>query len=82
MSPVFSKIDPYELTGREPERLSILERQALSGMWVAVELYSPETLPLRRIAAVGTSAAGCMQALARRGLDPKKFEYSVMDPAY
>jgi hypothetical protein len=79
---VFSKIDPYELTGREPERLSILERQALSGMWVAVELYSPETLPLRRIAAVGKTTGECMDALARRGLDPRKFEYSVVDPAY
>jgi hypothetical protein len=64
-----------ELVGREPERLTIRERQALLGKWVAMELYSPETLPLRRLEAIGDSVADCVRQLRDRGLDPRRFEF-------
>ena len=60
--------------GRSPESLSRKEKQRLSGMWIATELYSPDTLPLRMIEAVGASAAECVRMLRDRGLDPRKFE--------
>ena len=61
--------------GRTPENLTWKEARELRGKWVAVELYSPATLPLRRFAAVGESAAECRRQLLARGLDPAKFEY-------
>lgn len=66
------------LLGREPERLTIAERRLMAGQWIALEVYTPDTLPLRRIEAVGGSVAACMAQLAQRGLDPRKFEFSVL----
>lgn len=68
-------VDFDQFIGREPERLSLAERSALTGKWIALELYSPETLPLRRIAAVGDSVAECIRRLTERGLDPKRYEF-------
>jgi hypothetical protein len=68
--------------GRSPETLSIPERMALAGQWIAIEIYSPETLPLRLIAAIGSSAAGCASKLTSQGLDATRFEYSMIKPAY
>jgi hypothetical protein len=68
-------MDSARLIGRSPERLSITEQQALRGKWIALEVYSPATLPLRRIEAVGATAAECAKELARRGLDPREFEF-------
>lgn len=70
-----ASVDFDQFIGREPERLSLAERSALTGKWIALELYSPETLPLRRIAAVGDSVAECIRRLSERGLDPKKYEF-------
>jgi len=41
-----------------------------------LEIYSPATLPLRRIEAIGDSAAECVNQLRSRGLDPENFEFS------
>jgi hypothetical protein len=60
--------------GRSPDSLSRKEKVRLSGLWIATELYSPETTPLRLIEAVGTSPAECVRMLRERGLDPRKFE--------
>jgi hypothetical protein len=64
--------------GRNPDDLSPPERTALAGKFIALEIYSPDTLPLRRIEAIGDSAAECARTLRQRGLDPAKFEYSVL----
>ena len=68
--------------GRNPDDLSLPERAALAGKFVALEIYSPETLPLRRIEAVGDSVAECVRMLKQRGLDPGKFEYDLLKSAY
>ncbi len=70
------------LIGRSPDSLSILERANLAGRWIAIEIYSPETLPLRLIAAVGSSAADCAAQLQAQSLDPTRFEYTMIRPAY
>jgi len=68
--------DTQRFVGREPERLSLQDRQALVGKWIAMEIYSPATLPLRRIEAVGDSTADCIRQLLQRGLDTRIFEFS------
>lgn len=68
--------------GREPERFTIDERKALAGKWMALEVYTPATLPLRRIQAVGSTPAECIAQLVARGLDPRNFEFSVIDRAF
>lgn len=71
-----------DVVGRAPESLSLTERHALAGLTIAVEIYTPATLPDFRIAAIGESASDCAQQLAARGVDPRKFEYVVLKPAY
>lgn len=68
--------------GRHPDQLALSERLALSGKWIALELYSPATLPLKRIEAVGDTPRQCAQAVEARGLDPAKFEYIQMAAPY
>jgi hypothetical protein len=66
-----------DLAGCEPERLTLEQQIALTGKWIALEIYTPEALPLRRIAAVGESAADCMRKIAEHGADPANFEYDL-----
>jgi hypothetical protein len=61
--------------GRSPDSFTYAERRRLAGRWIALELYSPENLALRKIEALGSSASECIAALRARGLDPKRFEY-------
>jgi hypothetical protein len=68
--------------GRNPDQLSLDERVALTGKYIALEIYTPEALPLRRIEAIGDSIEQCVRMLQDRGLDPKNFEYSRLGPAY
>jgi len=75
-------VDPKSYIGREPERLSLEERHAAAGKWIALEIYSPRTLPLKRIEAFGDSVADCIKQLSARGLDPRKFEFQVLTPPY
>jgi hypothetical protein len=70
------------ILGRAPEELTLPERSALVGSWIAMEIYTPKTLPLRRIEAVGDSVDECIALLRRRGLDPAKFEFTILKPAY
>jgi hypothetical protein len=67
--------DAGRALGRNPDRLTLAERLALAGKFVALEIYSPETTPLRRIEAIGDSAAECVRTLRSRGLDPRQFEF-------
>ena len=64
------------LLGRVPDQLSLTERRELAGKWIALEVYNPVTLPLRRIAAFGDSVTECLGQLRALGLDPTLFEFS------
>jgi hypothetical protein len=68
--------------GRSPDLLSLEERLRLAGKYVALEFYTPETLPLRRIEAIGDSLEACVRMLKARGLDPANFEYSRLPRPY
>jgi hypothetical protein len=71
-----------DLIGKSVDGLKLSDRWALTGRWIAVELYSPERLPLRLIQAVGADARSCIEQLKQRGLDPSLFEYQPLDPPY
>jgi hypothetical protein len=71
-----------EAIGRNPDDLTLQERASLAGQWIALEIYTPDALPLRRIEAIGDSVAECVRMLKQRGLDPQKFEYSRLKSAY
>ena len=77
-----SRTDPSRAIGRSPDRLTLGERLALAGKLVALEIYSPETLPLRRIEAIGDSIADCLRTLQARSLDPARFEFSLLPSPY
>ncbi len=70
--------DWRRLTGREPERFSLKDWEAAAGKWAAFELYTPETLPLRRIRAIGETVEDCLRHLAEQGLDARKFEITQL----
>ena len=75
-------IDTGRALGRNPDRLTLTERQALAGKYIALEIYSPEAIPLRRIEAIGDSLAECLRSLKSRGLDPRQFEFSRLGKPY
>ncbi len=68
--------------GRAPESLNAAEFNALHGVWVAVELYSPATTPLRRIQALASNPGACLEQLAARGLDPRQYEVLMLRRPY
>lgn len=68
--------------GLAPERLTLDERVRLIGKFIAMEIYTPETLPFRRIEAIGDSIDECVHELISRGLNPAHFEYSRLAPPY
>jgi hypothetical protein len=70
------------LVGRSPDRLTPIERTRLAGKWIALEIYTPQTLPERRIEAVGDSAAECAKQLTARGVDPRNYEYTMLFPPW
>ncbi|MBI3665178.1 MAG: hypothetical protein HY236_02965 [Acidobacteria bacterium] len=70
------------ILGRAPEDLSLEERHALAGSFVALQIYTPAELPLRRIEAIGDTVQDCITMLRRRGLDPSKFEFTPLKPPY
>ena len=74
--------DPQRAIGRAPERLNLDERLALTGKYVALEIYTPEALPLRRIEAIGDTVQDCTRQLVARGLDPFRFEFTRLGPAF
>ncbi len=80
--PLTSRIDPNNVVGRAPERLTLDERHALAGKFIALEIYTPKTLPLRRIEAIGDTPEDCIRQLAARGLDPRNFELVRLTPPY
>lgn len=80
--PASAASDPKQALGRAPERLSLDERLALVGKFIALEIYTPEALPLRRIEAIGDSIEECVRQLTARGHDPERFEFSRLGPPY
>lgn len=68
--------------GRSPDQLTLQERILLAGKYIALEVYSPATIPLRRIEAIGDSTSECVQMLKARGLDPTRFEYIMLELPY
>jgi len=74
--------DPRQALGRNPDRLTLSERSALAGKMIALEIYTPATLPLRRIEAIGDTIEACVRMLQERGLDPRQFEITRLPPAY
>lgn len=68
--------------GRSPERLTLKERLSLAGKFIALEIYTPQNLALRRIEAIGDSPADCIRTLRTRGLDPTAFELSRLPAPY
>ena len=74
--------DASRAIGRNPDRLSVAERLALAGKYIALEIYSPDTTPLRRIEAIGDSVPECIRMLKSRGLDPEQFEFTRLAPPY
>jgi hypothetical protein len=74
--------DPRAAIGRSPDSLTLEERLSLTGKFVALEIYSPETIPLRRIEAIGDSVEQCLRMLKERGLDPVHFEFTRLPPPY
>lgn len=79
---LFTTVDTSKLIGAEIDNLSFDQHFALTGQWIALEVYTPKTRPIRRIAAVADSAADCMNAIASQGLDPAQFEFSKVTPPY
>ena len=67
---------------RPLDSLSLEERWRLSGSWIALELYTPKTVPLRVIQALGTSAADCAKQLSARGLNSAEFEFEPLAQPY
>ncbi len=74
--------DPQRAIGRSPDRLTLDERHALTGKYIALQIYTPEELPLRRIEAIADSIEECVRQLTARGLDPLRFEFSRLGPPY
>jgi len=68
--------------GRSPDRLTLPERMALTGKFIALEIYTPENLAERRIEALGDSMEECVAMLRTRGLNPAGFEFSRLPPPY
>ncbi len=74
--------DPRQAIGRSPERLTLEERTAFAGKFIALEIYTPENLALRRIEAIGESLDVCVRMLKERGLDPREFEFTRLSWPY
>lgn len=79
---MMAALDPTKAIGRAPEKLTLAERTAFAGKHVAFEVYTPETLPFRRIEAIGDSVEDCVRMLKSRGLDPRKFEFTLLSPPF
>ena len=77
-----TQADLAKFAGRCWDRLNLEERELLYGSYVAREMYTPKTLPLQRIEALGDSVEACVRMLQERGLDPLKFEFVRLEPSY
>lgn len=70
------------MIGRAPDQLTLEERRRLAGKFVALEVYTPDTLPLVQIEAIGDRIGDCVRMLKSRGLDAAHFEFRMLPPPY
>ena len=70
------------LVGRPFDSLTLEERFAHAGKWIALEIYTPQNLSLRRIEAAGASPSDCIRQLSERGQDARQFEFRLLPPPY
>ena len=75
-------VDLKSFVGRAPDRLTLAERESLASKYIAREVYTPKTLPLQRIEAIGDSVGDCVAMLRGRGLDPGSYEFVRLPPSY
>jgi hypothetical protein len=75
-------VNTQRFIGRPIDSLSLEERWRVAGLWVALELYTPATLPLRIIEAIGLTPQACAAQLRERGLDPNRYEFSPCAQPY
>lgn len=68
--------------GHAPEELSLPLRESITGYWVALELYDPHRLPLRKIVAIAENPAGCLSQLEAKGLDLSHYEVVRLPAAH
>lgn len=73
-----AEIDFQQFLGKALDGLPVSERTKLTGCWIATELYSPDRLPLRVIAAAGRNVRECALELMRRGFDPARYYYTAV----
>jgi len=71
-----------EAIGHAPEELSLPLRESLTGHWIALELYNPIKLPLRKIIAIADSPAQCFANLRVKGLDLTQYEVVRLNAAH
>ena len=74
--------DFQNLVGMAPDRLDLATRESTVGKVIATQIYSPKTLALQRIEAIGDSVRDCVTQLRERGLDPLDHEYSRLNPPF
>jgi hypothetical protein len=72
----------HSLVGRPIDGLTLPEQLTHTGRWVALEIYTPQKLPLRTIQAEGANVAECIAQLIGRGLEPGQFEFQLLQPPY
>lgn len=77
-----TQVDLDKFIGRSWDRLDLSERELLYGSYMARQIYTPKTLPLQRIEALGDSVEACVAKLQQRGLDPLNYEFVRLDPPY
>jgi hypothetical protein len=75
-----TKLDLEQFVGRAPDRLTLAEREALGGKFIALEIYTPKNLALKRIEAAGSDIRECIAMLRRRGRDPLNYEFVPVQP--
>jgi hypothetical protein len=75
-------LDYKALLGKPVDGFTLADQWRYAGVWVALELYTPQTLPVRLIAAAGASASECIAALRAKGMDPERFEYRPLAQPY
>ncbi len=75
-------MDTNRFLGLSADSLPLKDRLALAGKLVAYEIYTPETIPLRLMEAIGSSVEECVSILKARGLDPRQFEFTRLPAPY
>jgi len=84
---------PSVALGKAPDDLTLIERAALAGQYVALEIYTPTVMGdaggkpeiavrLRRIEAIGDSPEDCIRQLESAGADPAAYEFTRLKPPF